>query len=107
MRKVMVKVFKNYENFNTNGTSLKGYINASYDELFHILGEPTYNEPSGDNKIQIEWVVKFGNELFTVYDWKTYDREYTINELSEFNVGGKTDANEFIEYLESILSNIY
>ena len=82
------------------GTSLKGYISATYKQLVAILGEPTFNSPSGDNKTQVEWIVKFKNNYFTIYDWKTYDREYTLNELSVFHVGGKVDASEFIIALD-------
>jgi len=85
----------------TCGTSLKGYTAATYNQLVKALGEPTFNTPSGDDKTQVEWVVKFRNNYFTVYDWKTYDREYTLNELTVFNIGGITDAFDFIVKLES------
>jgi hypothetical protein len=49
----------------------------------------------------VEWVVKFKNDYFTIYDWKTYDREYTLNELTIFHVGSKIDAFDFIVKLES------
>lgn len=87
----------------TVGSSLKGYINATYSQLLEILGEPTYNEPSGDGKVQVEWVVSFEGDIFTIYDWKTFSREYTETELKEFNVGGKTYAGYFIEKIESLL----
>lgn len=87
----------------TNGSSLKGYINATYYQLIETLGEPTYNEPSGDEKTQMEWVVEFEGNIFTIYDWKTYSRNYTENELTRFNVGGKTYAGDFIDNIESLL----
>jgi len=82
-----------------NGSSLKGYISITYPQLVSILGEPTYSAESGDSKVQKEWVVEFEGNVFTIYDWKTFDEDYTINELDEFHVGGKTDANNFIEAL--------
>ena len=85
----------------TCGTSLKGYTAATYNQLVKVLGEPTFNTPSGDNKTQVECVVKFRNKYFTVYDWKTYDREYTLNELTIFHIGSKIDAFDFIVKLES------
>jgi len=90
----------------TSGSSLKGYIHATYSQLVDLLGQPTFDEPSGDDKTQVEWIVGFEDEygntnVFTVYDWKTYDRNYTENRLSTFNVGGKTSAYDFIDYLES------
>jgi hypothetical protein len=87
----------------TCGTSLKGYTHATYKRLVEVLGPPTFSEASLDDKTQVEWVVKFKNDYFTIYDWKTYDREYTMNELQVFHVGGKTDALYFINELENKL----
>ena len=84
----------------TNGSSLKGYISITYPQLVSILGEPTYPTESGDGKVQKEWVVEFEGNVFTIYDWKTFDEDYTMNELYEFHVGGETNANNFIEALE-------
>jgi hypothetical protein len=83
----------------TSGSSLGGYINITYPRLVSILGEPTFDTPSGDNKVQKEWVVEYNGGIFTIYDWKTYDVDYTMTELGEFNVGGRTNANDFIEAL--------
>lgn len=102
-----LKVFDEMDAPDTSGTSLKGYVNATYDKLFDLLGEPTFNEESGDGKVQVEWIVEFEGSIFTIYDWKTYDREYTLNRLETFNVGGKTYAGDFIEYLEKKLQNIH
>lgn len=87
----------------TCGTSLKGYTKATYKRLVEVLGEPTFSEASLDDKTQVEWVVKFRNDYFTIYDWKTYDREYTMNELQIFHVGSKVDAFNFIVALENKL----
>jgi hypothetical protein len=89
------------ENANETGTSLQGYINATYSQLLEVLGKPTYDEPSGDDKVQLEWVIEFKGNIFTIYDWKTGSREYTENELTEFNVGGTTSAADFIQEVES------
>jgi hypothetical protein len=90
---------------NANGTSLKGYVKANYNQLLSLLGEPTYDTPSGDNKVQKEWVVGFKGEIFTIYDWKTYNEFETMNTLNEFNVGGTTNASEFIEFIEKSIKN--
>jgi hypothetical protein len=89
------------ENANETGTSLQGYINATYSQLLEVLGKPTCDEPSGDDKVQLEWVIEFKGNIFTIYDWKTGSREYTENELTEFNVGGTTSAADFIQEIES------
>lgn len=88
----------------TAGSSVKGYIDCTYKDLISALGEPTYSTPSGDNKVQKEWVVEHNGEVFTVYDWKTYDEDYTMNKLDEFNVGGKTSADVFILELEELIN---
>jgi hypothetical protein len=91
------------ENANETGTSLQGYINATYSQLLEVLGKPTYNKPSGDDKVQVEWVVEFNDNFFTIYDWKTGSREYTENELAMFNVGGTIPAYDFINELEKLI----
>ncbi len=93
------------ENADESGTSLKGYINATYSQLLEVLGKPTYDEPSGDDKVQVEWVVEFEGDIFTIYDWKTGSREYTENELKTFNVGGNTSAFDFIQEVETLIKN--
>ena len=100
----MIKVFKGNDNFEANGTSLSGYIKTTYNNLIEVLGPPTYDEASGDDKVQIEWVVEFEGNIFTIYDWKTYNREYTINELTDWHIGSKVNASKFINKLEKLLS---
>ena len=96
-----MKVLKEDEvNGKTNGSSFKGYIKATYNDLVRALGEPTYSEPSGDDKVQKEWVVEFKGNVFTIYDWKTFDVDETMNNLDVFNVGGSTSAEKFISSLE-------
>lgn len=50
-------------------------------------------------------MVEFKGNIFTIYDWKTYSREYTINELDRFNIGSKSYAGDFIDYLEQTINN--
>jgi len=101
-----MKIFKvlSIESADESGTSLKGYINSTYSQLLEVLGKPTYDKPSGDGKVQVEWVVEFKGDIFTIYDWKTGSREYTQNELTKFNVGGKSSALDFIQEVESQLN---
>ena len=91
-----------------NGTSRAGQIlDATYNELVSIFGEPTFSEPSGDSKVQKEWV--FMNmstkQVFTVYDWKTFDENFTVNKLKVWNVGSKGAADEFISWVMSKIRN--
>ena len=101
----MVTVFTDYDVPNTDGTSLKGYVDATYEELVGLLGEPTFDEPSGDDKVQVEWVVEYMGEIFTIYDWKTYDRDYTLNKLDKFHIGGKSSATDIISFFNFELGN--
>ena len=94
---------KKNEDPETSGTYKVGTINATYNQLVQTLGEPTYPEQSGDGKVQVEWVVEYKGEVFTIYDWKTYDRDFTQNGLKIFHVGGKSYAGDFIEFLETQL----
>jgi hypothetical protein len=39
-----------------------------------------------------------------IYDWKTYDLDYTINSLTRWSIGGRNNNNPFIlhAFIESI-----
>lgn len=91
----------------TSGTHLQGYLyDMTYNDLVAILGEPTFTEPSGDHKVQREWVIEHDGFYFTIYDWKTYDLEFTMTELSQFNVGGKISAFNLIDAIQKAKANL-
>jgi hypothetical protein len=72
-----------------NGTSLRGYITTSYDELAEIFGEPDYgpNDHSGD-KVTCEWSLQFEDgTVATIYEWK---HGYTPMDRCQWNIGGKS-----------------
>ncbi len=75
------------------GTSFHSVtFTATVNELWGILGKPRFNENTGDDKINFEWVMKTdGGEVFTVYDWKEY-RVISENEEIEWHIGGKNEA---------------
>lgn len=89
------------------GTGGAGKISGyTYSALVNALGDPTYSTPSGDNKVQKEWVFKDKNgNGFTIYDWKTYNVEYTTSALANWNIGSKVDVSNFIEWLKSKLDS--
>jgi len=98
----------------THMSSLKGKLSGiTYNDMVNTFGEPTYGpEDSGDGKVNFEWVFKYNDEVFTVYDWKVSE-EYTKhlmgrpNEL-QFHVGGHTWAGDFINYVESkVAKNVF
>lgn len=84
--------------------------NVTYDMLVDVLGEPTFDE-SGDGKVMFEWVVPFENnegrlKHFTIYDWKTYDRNYSRYHCTEWNVGGDSSSSEFVSVLEEKIASL-
>ena len=82
-----------------SGTSLKDrLVGFNYKQLVAAFGEPTFSTPSGDGKIQKEWVFvrTEDNAVFTIYDWKTYDDSFTTTMNQTWNVGGKVYAGEFV-----------
>ncbi len=76
---------------------------VTYYELFNTLGQPTYNEVFGDDKCQLKWVIEWQDEVYTIYDWKTYDREYTINELNTWSIGSKVPSYAFEDALINLI----
>jgi|ETNmetMinimDraft_11_1059920.scaffolds.fasta_scaffold14142_4 hypothetical protein len=94
--------FENNDAVNVNGTSLKGCVITTYDDLVEKFGEPTYTWATGD-KTTAEWNLEFevdenGDTEYvtaTIYDWKTCSTpmgEY------EWHVGGyNMDALYVIE----------
>lgn len=81
------------------GTSLKDrLVGFNYKQLVAAFGEPTFPKDSGDGKVQKQWVFvrTSDGEAFTIYDWKTYDEEFTTTMLQTWNVGGKVYAGEFV-----------
>ena len=90
-----------------NGTSLKGYVLTTYDNLVEIFGEPTFLG-SEDGKTTAEWIIEFEDGLVaTIYDWKMGE---TPMDLYEWHVGGNSvevvkrieDLKEFFSQTQSI-----
>ena len=75
------KVLNNYKA--AMMTSYCGIINICYDDLVECFGQPM--GPSGDGKVQAEWILEIEGVVCTIYDWKE-DREpeYVV----EWHVGG-------------------
>jgi hypothetical protein len=81
------------------GTSLKDrLVGFNYKQLVAAFGEPTFSTPSGDGKVQKEWVFQRVSDgtIFTVYDWKTFDDSFTTTMNQTWNVGSEVYAGEFV-----------
>jgi len=104
----VLEIIKDQEEarYMTSGTHLQDYINGvTYAQLVKAFGQPLYGpEDSGDGKVQFEWVFKHNGNVFTLYDWKTYDMEYTINELTRWNIGGTMYAGYFVEDIMNMIN---
>lgn len=80
-------------NKSTGGTSFHDtVIDTTIHTLNKVLGEPTYVDNTGMDKVNYEWEMETedGN-VFTVYSWKEY-RILSENELIEWHIGGKSKA---------------
>lgn len=76
------------------GTSLQGYLEGPIEEIIDVLGGPN-EEPSGDLKVEWEWIYKLNNEIVTIYNYKTgplylKKKEITINDIERWHIGGKS-----------------
>ena len=75
-----------------DGTCLQGYIDATYQELIDVFGEPT---ESDGYKVDAEWLLEFEDAtVATVYNWKNglnyCGAEGTpVEYITRWNVGGK------------------
>jgi hypothetical protein len=91
-------------------TSLQGYITASYEDLVKVFGEPQYDTPSGDGKVDVEWEMNILDEdhnairPFTIYNWKDYDAGRTARSTPNYrwHIGGTSGVvsmfvNEYFE----------
>ena len=100
--KTQFQVFDTYDD-KVNGTYKIGSLKGLYfRDLVRKLENPTV-VGSGDDKVQYEWIMEFEGQVFTIYDWKTYDAEYTEQELTTWSIGGNEDSativNEFKEFI--------
>ena len=81
---------------NIYGTSLQGYIKASYEQLLKAFGPP--NPDLCDNyKTDVEWAFEFADgTIATLYNWKN-GKNYLGEEGSElkdmftWNIGGRSE----------------
>lgn len=74
-----------------NGTSLQGYIRASFRNLVHVFGRPQVGPHDYDaDKITCCWELEFEDGVIaTIYDWKTGETPLTEY---DWHVGGRSTA---------------
>lgn len=78
---------------NINGTSLQGYIEASYSELVAVFGAPSYGPDDEDSdKVTCAWELELeGGTVATIYDWK---ESKTPRDTYRWHIGGYNKAAE-------------
>jgi hypothetical protein len=89
--KEQFQVFDNNTDIADGTWKIGSLTGLFFKDLVEILGKPTL-VGSGDDKVQYEWIMKFEGEIFTIYDWKTYDAEYTEYELDTWSIGGNANS---------------
>ena len=74
-----------------NGTSLKGYVKATLEQLYDAFDDAHYFRPSKNEKVQISWSLKFEDgTIATIYDWKRDGYIPFSDEEVEWHIGGHT-----------------
>lgn len=87
----MIPVKTTGKHVDVSGTGLAGYVAISYAHLVEAFGKPTSQRPSGDDKVRIEWQIKFAdNTVATIYDWKNYGKsvKWVKENNLEWHIGG-------------------
>lgn len=85
----------NNQSINTNGTSLQGYINCSYDDLVEALGYPL-EEYFDDYKSDAEWWIGFDDgTVATIYNYKNGknylgDQGLNLCDMTQWHIGGRS-----------------
>ena len=91
------------------GTSLQGYIEATYDDLVKAFGKPSYDstEDGESDKVHTQWALEFENEegdliVATIYDWKEDSAYNSRVGKYRWHIGGNSyDAVEAVyDYAE-------
>lgn len=85
-----------------DGTSLRGEIVTTRAELTAVLGEPMTYEEGG--KVTLQWGIRLGSTVATVYDWKRYEEGTPTNhEAISYHIGGHDErALTLIESLVTL-----
>ena len=73
-----------------HGTSFYNtVIKTSVNELIRVLGQPQFEDNTGEDKTNFDFVCETKDgDVFTIYDWKYY-RPIDKDEMIEFHIGGK------------------
>ena len=72
------------------GGSRQGELDGiTYFQIMDKFGPPSSEQPSGDNKVQVEWDIQFDNGVrASIYDYKQYELE--PEDVTYWSVGGNS-----------------
>ncbi len=96
-------------NLDSEGTSFHDVtIQCTMRDLVKLLGDCTYGQNSGKDKVNCEWVCETSNgEVFTIYDYKYY-RPLQEDEIVVWHIGANSRrvsnmaANQLIQSLNEL-----
>jgi phage terminase large subunit-like protein len=78
----------------------KPWTEIVINELTKLLGEPSMEDNSGEDKVNVEWeVITEDGTVGTIYDWKEYKR-LEGDDVVEFHIGGHTKLDTTIIFRE-------
>jgi hypothetical protein len=94
-------------NSSTNGTSFHYVtIKTSVNKLKSVLGEPEFEDNTGEDKVNFEWDLETSEgDVVSLYDWKEY-REIDLDETIEWHIGAhsKSVSNVAFNELKALLN---
>ena len=85
-------------------------IITNYPKLIEILGQPTFDDNTGQDKTNMEWVCESREGfVFTIYDWREHEplnEEYNYG----FHIGGFSEeetkkAKAEVELMIDVIAN--
>ena len=84
-------------------------ITTSVNELIRVLGQPQFEDNTGEDKVNVEWgVITKQGIVGTIYDWKEY-RRLGEDDIVQFHIGGNSEEDTLkvkSELMKSIFDNI-
>jgi hypothetical protein len=88
---------------NINGTSLKGYVVTTFDELVEVFGAPDDGPDDFEaDKVTCCWRLQFEDgTIATIYDWKERSTPYY---RYDWHIGGK--CNQAVDLVHSALNKL-
>lgn len=103
------KIPQIFANKYTHGTCLRDRVyGVYYKDLVRLFGPPSfYPQDYKDGKSYYGWVVLWKDKYYHIYDWKTYDEDYTLTKLDVWNIGAKRgDALQDLGFGQAVLYNV-